>query len=169
MVIFTPVTTVYLYKKWKLKLIGRFLREKLYTQSLPFYFPPIDSLLDLLYIFVPCTFACASLSLPLFNHVPLWFVRISYISNPPPSNPYPQLETISNLSFKKVPHFSCWGRGDMGERTWNSTCEKLTYQSGRNSLHLRFTQHCHTYINTHTHTQPNPHTHTRHTNTQTNT
>ena len=38
------------------------------TQSHPFYFPPLASLLYFLSIFAPSTLTCASPTLPLFNH-----------------------------------------------------------------------------------------------------
>ena len=42
---------VYLNKKWKFKLIGKFLRKKMYKRSPPLYFPPLASLLYFLSLF----------------------------------------------------------------------------------------------------------------------
>ena len=62
---------VNLYKKWKFKLIWVLVRKKMYTEIPSFYFPHFTSFLYILSLFIPCTFTCASLALPLFNHYTL--------------------------------------------------------------------------------------------------
>ena len=56
---------VNLYEKWKFKLIEKFTRKVL-----------VFSLLYFVSIFVPCTYTCASFTLPLFNHYTMFYLPL---------------------------------------------------------------------------------------------
>ena len=62
---------VYLYKKWKFKLIWKFVQKNMYTYSPFFYFPPLASHLYILPFPV-----CSVYTVPSFMHVSIYHYLI---------------------------------------------------------------------------------------------